>query len=65
MGEGSEGNANWANQLRETLPWIQYTGTDDSTGKGKASTLLTETLGSQGYKLVPSMLDDTAAGIST
>ena len=64
MGEGSAGNANWANELREGLPWIQYTGQDDSTGSGKATTLLAETLASQGYNVVPAMLDDKSNGVS-
>jgi hypothetical protein len=44
MGEGPESNANWANELKDTLPWIQYTGTDDKTGTGNATTLTTNTL---------------------
>lgn len=64
LGEGSAGNANWANKLTKTLPWIQYSGKDDNSGKGNAATLLSETLASQGYQVVPSMLKDTAQGKS-
>jgi hypothetical protein len=69
MGEGTPGSAKWANKLKDRLPWIVYPaqtsagagGTGD--GDGKAA-LLTETLASQGYEVVPTMLDDKSKGLS-
>ena len=58
LGDGKPGNANWANKLKENLPWIQYSGTNDNSGIGNATSLLSNTLASQGYEVVPSMLKD-------
>ena len=71
MGEGTPGSADWANKLKAGLPWIVYpTQTTTSAepsggaaGSGKAA-LLAATLASQGYTVVPAMLDDKSQGIS-